>query len=232
MHAEKQGKCQRLATLAMSACTEAALANSTTNARHEKVVDAMLTTVGRPQRPGAGDVLVLNTIDKHYTHLISAWRRMVDTAPFSKSLFVVAMDAEAAAACVVAGLPHFAPLGGDDVLLEATACNGVDVWRSRGKVPAVAQQQSTPGSYRRVKSAPREPAIRLTAVQCCMVVHVNITNVSCRARLLLQSRARRPTRASYHLTFRLGRCMLCGAGWPSAGACSSARATSCGYHPR
>jgi hypothetical protein len=91
------------------------VANATTAARHARLVEAM-TSIGAATRSAASSVMVLNTIDRHYTHIIAAWHAMVQRAPFATQPFVVAMDAEAADATRAAGIAFFVPRSDDAVL--------------------------------------------------------------------------------------------------------------------
>jgi len=118
------------------------LANATSFARHLSLRAAMVDSIGRAGSREA--VVVLNTIDKHYTDLIASWKAMVSAAAFEKRIFVVAMDEEAAIACRAADVPYFWPHATEHAMPSSTsgACD-----RSRRQAVSTAK----PGSYHRTK---------------------------------------------------------------------------------
>ena len=143
-------------------------ANATGAARHAQLVAALSSH----SAPTSGrDVLVLNTIDRHYTTLIASWARMVEAAPFAKQLFVVAMDGDAAAATRAANVPHFSPSADDerDVCMQQQqqqqqhllphAPGGAG--RHRGGVGDSQHQAPQPGSYKKVKIYGKEADTRI-----------------------------------------------------------------------
>jgi len=127
-----------------------ACANTTTASRHALLEQRILSTVG-PAGKAPHDVLVLNTIDHHYTEIIGAWKAMVLAAPFPKSLFVVAMDQAARQSCLSFALPHYLPRE-----IGTTDCMG-----SLNVGMAVGGEARLPGSYRRVKIQGKEGDTRI-----------------------------------------------------------------------
>ena len=101
-------------------------------------------------------VLVMNTIDDHYTSLIAAWARMVRLAPFRKQIFVVAMDRSAANACEDASIPHFAPPARERPSRSASGC-----LRDRQSPAHEPGAAPAPGTYKRVKIQGKDADTRI-----------------------------------------------------------------------
>lgn len=128
-------------------CDATIVANATTTTRHALLHEHLIHTVGRAD--ATADVLVLNTIDKHYIDIIGAWKAMVDAAKFPKRIFVVAMDAAAGDACASIGVAHYLPLGH-----PLDACTGATT-ASRGT------PTPQPGTYHRIKVQGKEADTRV-----------------------------------------------------------------------
>ena len=129
-------------------------ANATGAVRHTQLV-AAISSHSVPTN--SRDVLVLNTIDRHYTTLIGAWARMVQAAPFAKQLFVVAMDADAAAATHAANVPYFSPLAERDACTQREHASlsrvaGEARLRAGGEISLKSSHDAAPpGSYKKIK---------------------------------------------------------------------------------
>lgn len=148
-----------------------ALANATSTWRHAALRESIVSGVGTPTVETR--VLVLNTIDRHYTHLIQPWAEMVASANFAKRIFVVAMDAAAADASRAASIAHFAPPS--EPLSESCTkhANRHSSFRTslkttthqpRGGESASSSSASptpVPGSYRRIKIQGKEADTRI-----------------------------------------------------------------------
>ena len=127
-----------------------ALANATTAARHNRLVASMQQQMmdGTPN-----DLMVLNTIDQHYTHLIAAWKAMIMRARFPKYAFVVAMDSAAADATRAAGLAYFAPTAENEV--EPTPCT------NNNRAGGASINTPKPGTYHKTLIQGKEADTRI-----------------------------------------------------------------------